>query len=71
MHTHSKVALLAAALLAVSSTFALAADKKVAFVFRRSSGFLISTRWTRAARKRPAKLGVDFIYQGAGRHQSG
>ena len=32
MHTHSKVALLAAALLAVSSTFALAADKKVAFV---------------------------------------
>ena len=32
MHTHSKIALLAGALLAVSSTFALAADKKVAFV---------------------------------------
>jgi len=32
MHTHSKVALLAVALLAVSSNFALSADKKVAFV---------------------------------------
>ncbi len=42
MHTHSKVALLlAAALLAVSSTFALAADKKSRSC-RRSSAFPIS-----------------------------
>ena len=63
MHTHSKVALLAAALLAVSSTFALAADKKVAFV-PQIVGIPYFDAMDAGGKEAAAKLGVDFIYQG-------
>jgi rhamnose transport system substrate-binding protein len=63
MHTHSKVALLSAALLAVSSTFALAADKKVAFV-PQIVGIPYFDAMDAGGKEAAAKLGVDFIYQG-------
>jgi ABC-type sugar transport system substrate-binding protein len=63
MHTHSKVALLAAALLAVSSTFALAADKKVAFV-PQIIGIPYFDAMKAGGEEAAAKFGVDFIYQG-------
>ena len=63
MHTHSKVALLAAALLAVSSNFALAADKKVAFV-PQIIGIPYFDAMKAGGEEAAAKFGVDFIYQG-------
>jgi len=63
MHTHSKVVLLAAALLAVSSTFALAADKKVAFV-PQIIGIPYFDAMEAGGKEAAAKFGVDFIYQG-------
>ena len=63
MHTRSKVALLAAALLAVSSTFALAADKKVAFV-PQIIGIPYFDAMEAGGKEAAAKFGVDFIYQG-------
>ena len=63
MHTHSKLALLAAALLAVSSTFALAADKKVAFV-PQIIGIPYFDAMEAGGKEAAAKFGVDFIYQG-------
>ena len=63
MHTHSKVALLVAALLAVSSTFALAADKKVAFV-PQIIGIPYFDAMKAGGEEAAAKFGVDFIYQG-------
>jgi rhamnose transport system substrate-binding protein len=63
MHTHSKVALLTAALLAVSSTFALAADKKVAFV-PQIIGIPYFDAMEAGGKEAAAKFGVDFIYQG-------
>jgi ABC-type sugar transport system substrate-binding protein len=63
MHTHSKVALLAAALLAVSSAFALAADKKVAFV-PQIIGIPYFDAMEAGGKEAAAKFGVDFIYQG-------
>ena len=63
MHTHSKIALLAAALLAVSSTFALAADKKVAFV-PQIIGIPYFDAMEAGGKEAAAKFGVDFIYQG-------
>ena len=63
MHTHSKLALLAAALLAVSSTFALAADKKVAFV-PQIIGIPYFDAMKAGGEEAAAKFGVDFIYQG-------
>jgi ABC-type sugar transport system substrate-binding protein len=63
MRTHSKLALLAAALLAVSSTFALAADKKVAFV-PQIIGIPYFDAMEAGGKEAAAKFGVDFIYQG-------
>jgi ABC-type sugar transport system substrate-binding protein len=63
MHTHYKLALLAAALLAVSSTFALAADKKVAFV-PQIIGIPYFDAMEAGGKEAAAKFGVDFIYQG-------
>jgi ABC-type sugar transport system substrate-binding protein len=63
MHTHSKLALLAAALLAVSSAFALAADKKVAFV-PQIIGIPYFDAMEAGGKEAAAKFGVDFIYQG-------
>ena len=63
MHTHSKVVLLAAALLAVNSTFALAADKKVAFV-PQIIGIPYFDAMEAGGKEAAAKFGVDFIYQG-------
>jgi ABC-type sugar transport system substrate-binding protein len=63
MHTRSKVVLLAAALLAVSSTFALAADKKVAFV-PQIIGIPYFDAMEAGGKEAAAKFGVDFIYQG-------
>ena len=63
MHTHSKIALLAGALLAVSSTFALAADKKVAFV-PQIIGIPYFDAMEAGGTEAAAKFGVDFIYQG-------
>jgi ABC-type sugar transport system substrate-binding protein len=63
MRTHSKVALLAAALLAVSSAFALAADKKVAFV-PQIIGIPYFDAMEAGGKEAAAKFGVDFIYQG-------
>ena len=63
MHTHSKIALLAGALLAVSSTFALAADKKVAFVAQ-IIGIPYFDAMKAGGEEAAAKFGVDFIYQG-------
>jgi rhamnose transport system substrate-binding protein len=63
MHTHSKIALLAGALLAVSSTFALAADKKVAFV-PQIIGIPYFDAMKAGGEEAAAKFGVDFIYQG-------
>jgi hypothetical protein len=63
MHTHSNVALLAAALLAVSSNFALAADKKVAFV-PQIIGIPYFDAMKAGGEEAAAKFGVDFIYQG-------
>lgn len=63
MHTHSKIALLVAALLAVSSTFALAADKKVAFV-PQIIGIPYFDAMKAGGEEAAAKFGVDFIYQG-------
>jgi len=63
MHTHSKVVLLAAALLAVNSTFALAADKKVAFV-PQIIGIPYFDAMEAGGKEAAAKFGVDFIDQG-------
>ena len=63
MHTHSKMVLLAAALLAASSTFALAADKKVAFV-PQIIGIPYFDAMEAGGKEAAAKFGVDFIYQG-------
>jgi ABC-type sugar transport system substrate-binding protein len=63
MHTHSKVALLAGALLAVSSAFALAADKKVAFV-PQIIGIPYFDAMEAGGKEAAVKFGVDFIYQG-------
>jgi ABC-type sugar transport system substrate-binding protein len=63
MHTHSKVALLAATLLAVGSSFALAADKKVAFV-PQIIGIPYFDAMEAGGKEAAAKFGVDFIYQG-------
>ena len=63
MHTHSKIALLAGALLAVSSTFALAVDKKVAFV-PQIIGIPYFDAMKAGGEEAAAKFGVDFIYQG-------
>ena len=63
MHTHSKIALLAGALLAVSSTFALAADKKIAFV-PQIIGIPYFDAMKAGGEEAAAKFGVDFIYQG-------
>lgn len=63
MRTHSKLALLAAALLAVSPTFALAADKKVAFV-PQIIGIPYFDAMEAGGKEAAAKFGVDFIYQG-------
>ena len=63
MRTHSKLALLAAALLTVSSTFALAADKKVAFV-PQIIGIPYFDAMEAGGKEAAAKFGVDFIYQG-------
>jgi ABC-type sugar transport system substrate-binding protein len=63
MHTHSKVALLAAALLAVSSAFALAADKKVAFV-PQIIGIPYFDAMEAGGKEAAANFDVDFIYQG-------
>jgi ABC-type sugar transport system substrate-binding protein len=63
MHTHSKVVLLAVALLAVSSTFALAGDKKVAFV-PQIIGIPYFDAMKAGGEEAAAKFGVDFIYQG-------
>ncbi len=63
MHRHSKVALLAATLVAVSSTFALAADKKVAFV-PQIIGIPYFDAMKAGGEEAAAKFGVDFIYQG-------
>jgi ABC-type sugar transport system substrate-binding protein len=63
MRTHSKLALLAAALLAVSSTFALAAEKKVAFV-PQIIGIPYFDAMEAGGKEAAAKFGVDFIYQG-------
>jgi ABC-type sugar transport system substrate-binding protein len=63
MHTHSKVALLAATLLAFGSSFALAADKKVAFV-PQIIGIPYFDAMEAGGKEAAAKFGVDFIYQG-------
>jgi len=63
MHTHSKVVLLAATLLAVSSTFAFAVDKKVAFV-PQIIGIPYFDAMKAGGEEAAAKFGVDFIYQG-------
>jgi rhamnose transport system substrate-binding protein len=63
MYSHSKLVLLAAALLAVSSPFALAADKKVAFV-PQIIGIPYFDAMEAGGKEAAAKFGVDFIYQG-------
>jgi ABC-type sugar transport system substrate-binding protein len=63
MHTHSKAVTLAATVLAVSSAFALAADKKVAFV-PQIIGIPYFDAMKTGGEEAAAKFGVDFIYQG-------
>ena len=64
MHRKSRLVLLGAALLAVSSSLALAdGDKKVAFV-PQIVGIPYFDAMEAGGKEAAAKLGVDFIYQG-------